>query len=200
METRNISLTLEKAKEWYNSGNADLKEIALQAYTEKELNYLQWENIKTFEDACKTINIPHSLVVNTLTDTCCTPHMRAVFKIDIIRAALNGNWKPDFNNIVYYPLVRYDFKNKAIKTANINNLTVKEIFKVNGKEFQLIGGDYQYDISGLGEYDCNCSNVCMSPIGLFACKSKEIAQHMSRYFAKEIFDACYVQHNIYEWV
>lgn len=37
MESRNISLTLEKAREWYNSGSADLREVALQAYTEEEL-------------------------------------------------------------------------------------------------------------------------------------------------------------------
>ena len=37
MMTRNVTLTLEKAREWFNSGNAELKEIALQAFTEKEL-------------------------------------------------------------------------------------------------------------------------------------------------------------------
>jgi hypothetical protein len=41
---RNITLTLDKAKEWYNKGG-ELKEIALQAFTEKELNPLprSWE-------------------------------------------------------------------------------------------------------------------------------------------------------------
>lgn len=41
---RNVTLTLEKAKEWYNKGG-ELKEIALQAFTEKELNPLprSWE-------------------------------------------------------------------------------------------------------------------------------------------------------------
>ena len=38
-ERRNIILTLEKAKEWYKKGG-ELKEIALQAFTEKELNPL----------------------------------------------------------------------------------------------------------------------------------------------------------------
>ena len=41
---RNVTLTLDKAKEWYNKGG-ELKEIALQAFTEKELNPLprSWE-------------------------------------------------------------------------------------------------------------------------------------------------------------
>ena len=36
---RNITLTLDKAKEWYKKGG-ELKEIALQAFTERELNPL----------------------------------------------------------------------------------------------------------------------------------------------------------------
>ena len=43
-EERNITLTLDKAKEWYNKGG-ELKEVALQAFTENELNPLprSWE-------------------------------------------------------------------------------------------------------------------------------------------------------------
>lgn len=43
-EERNITLTLDKAKEWYKKGG-ELKEIALQAFTEQELNPLprSWE-------------------------------------------------------------------------------------------------------------------------------------------------------------
>jgi hypothetical protein len=37
METRNIKVSLFKAKEWYISNNPILKELALQAFTEKEL-------------------------------------------------------------------------------------------------------------------------------------------------------------------
>ena len=35
-EERNITLTLDKAKEWYKKGG-DLKQVALQAFSEKEL-------------------------------------------------------------------------------------------------------------------------------------------------------------------
>ena len=43
-EKRNITLTLDKAKEWYKKGG-ELKEVALQAFSEKELNLLprSWE-------------------------------------------------------------------------------------------------------------------------------------------------------------
>lgn len=47
-EERNITLTLDKAKEWYKKGG-ELKEVALQAFTEKELNSLprSWEEFCT---------------------------------------------------------------------------------------------------------------------------------------------------------
>lgn len=45
METRNIKVSLFKAKEWYISNNPTLKELALQAFTEKELNKLSYSEI-----------------------------------------------------------------------------------------------------------------------------------------------------------
>ena len=47
-EERNIKLTLDKAKEWYKKGG-ELREIALQAFTEKELNPLP----RSWEEFCK---------------------------------------------------------------------------------------------------------------------------------------------------
>lgn len=44
MEKRNVTVTLEKAKEWYNSNNESLKEIALQAFSRDEI-MLDFENI-----------------------------------------------------------------------------------------------------------------------------------------------------------
>lgn len=48
-EERNITLTLDKAREWYNKGG-ELKEIALQAFTEKELTKVDLP--KTWEEFC----------------------------------------------------------------------------------------------------------------------------------------------------
>ena len=38
MEKRNIQISLEEAREWYNSGNSFKKELALKAYSETELS------------------------------------------------------------------------------------------------------------------------------------------------------------------
>lgn len=48
-EERNITLTLDKAKEWYKKGG-ELREIALQAFTEKELTKVDLP--KTWEEFC----------------------------------------------------------------------------------------------------------------------------------------------------
>ena len=53
-EERNITLTLDKAKEWYKKGG-ELKEIALQAFTEKELNPLP----RSWKEFCK--NYPKAI-------------------------------------------------------------------------------------------------------------------------------------------
>lgn len=37
MEKRNISISLEKAREWYEGRNITLKQLALEAYSEEEL-------------------------------------------------------------------------------------------------------------------------------------------------------------------
>ena len=49
MKKRNVTVTLNKAKEWFNSGNATLKEIALQAFSKEELTTFDFTKIKTFE-------------------------------------------------------------------------------------------------------------------------------------------------------
>lgn len=43
MEERNVKITLEKAREWYNQGGK-LKELALSAFTEKEIKEIVLPN------------------------------------------------------------------------------------------------------------------------------------------------------------
>ena len=45
MEKRNIQISLEEAREWYNSGDSFKKELALKAYSEIELSIKTYINI-----------------------------------------------------------------------------------------------------------------------------------------------------------
>ena len=49
MEERNVKISLDKAREWYNQGG-ELKELALSAFTEKEITESALPN--TWEEFC----------------------------------------------------------------------------------------------------------------------------------------------------
>lgn len=206
METRNVTLTLEKAKEFYNSGNAALREVALQAFTKEELTNPEYTNIKTFEGACRALGIVYrtdcDLNYLSRVEGNLGKHLTAIYKLDIIRKALNKGWEPKMmEDSIYYPLVRlYPAGNIAKEVARNNSWAVKETFKANGKKYSMVGGDYRRCDYGLSRFGFGYGDIYTS-IGLLGCKSREIAEHMSRYFSKEIFEATYAQHiGAYEWI
>ena len=84
-EERNITLTLDKAKEWYKKGG-ELKEIALQAFTEQELNPLP----RSWEEYCKQGNPIASWRYNIPTK------YEALFKLEQLRDCWRQGWKPDW--------------------------------------------------------------------------------------------------------
>lgn len=209
METRNVTLTLEKAKEFYNSGNAALKEVALQAFTKEELTTPKYTDIRTFEDAVKALGMDINKVECDLTNLIYLEgdlgkHLTAIYKLDIIRKALNGaNWKPKMaEGNIYYGWVRFYKKSSNVPSDKkiIGN------FIADGQKYLLVGGfggfgSYRTS-GGLGyfvsEYVYGSSSA---NLGLLCCKSKEIAQYMSEQFGKLIFDACYTQHiGTYKWL
>ena len=106
---RNVTITLDKAIEWFNSSNATLKEIALQAFDKEELTAFDFTSIKTFEDAREALGDEHPLVkeywgvVNVDLDI--TQDLIAYLKLRIIVAALNEGWEPKFEKgeYRYYP-------------------------------------------------------------------------------------------------
>ena len=202
METRNVTLTLEKAKEFYNSDNAALREVALQAFTVEELTIHKWQNIKTFEDAYRTLgmDLPY-LKVDPSVGNSIADHLYAICKLDIIRKALNGDWKPSLvEGKVYYPFVKFYPANKAKDGANINGWKLGPSFMADGEKYTLVGdGYYCWGAPGVGNF-IEIDGHVNANAGLLCCKSIEIAKHMSRYFMKEIFEAIYAQHiGMYEW-
>lgn len=205
MESRNIALTLEKAKEWYNSGSSDLKEVALQAYTENELKTVHFSEIKSFEDAKRALGMNPDDMMNVYTPHKTgniNNHLIAIYRLDIIRKALNMGWNPSFvEGKVYYPYVRfYPAGDMAREAARSNNWKVRQTFYADGKEYSLVGGDCSGCCEGgLGYLGYRFGHT-LTVLGLLGCKSREIAEHMSTYFAKEIFEACYAHHvGTYEW-
>lgn len=190
---RNVKISLEKAKEWYNSGNESLKEVALQAFKESELIVNPWENIKTFEDACKVLNVNPKYV-----DLLCGSYLQNMFKLQIIRRALNADWKPIFNEgTIYYPCLRYYTKDSSYNSRYTPVANFKD--KKNNKVYTLIGGDYMHSAHETN-ISIKGSSVVYTDYGLLGCKSKEIAKYFGIIFGKLIFDVTYGQYNNYTWI
>lgn len=193
---RNVKISLEKAREWYNSGNESLREVALQAFKEEELVENPWELIKTFEDACAVLNInPDMEYLDRIFDG----HLQNMYKLKIIKKALNGvEWEPNLNTgIIYYPWLRYYPKGSIycsnwIPVANFIN-------KKNNEVYTLVGGDCYHYSGGLSIF-CGRYGGVYSDLGLLGCKSEEIAKYFGKTFGKLIFDTIYGQYNNYTWV
>lgn len=199
METRNVEVSLTKARKWYKSDNKVLKEVALQAFTKEELEGIDWKSITSFEDACDALSLSRKdELTNVKKLKAISVHAAAIYKLDIVRKALNGGEIPGLvYGKVYYPWVRfypYDSKPDAL-TLKKNNWILGETFVHGGSIHILVGGDCSCCGScGVGSFSEGYGDVC-TDAGLLYCKSKEIAKHMSYYFSRLIFDAVYSQYN-----
>ena len=92
METRNISVTLEQAIKWYNSGNATLRELALNAYTKEELE-LNYSLIDSKVDQiCTCICIPK----------CEGKKFQVLAKLATIAKYYNKDWERTIYNTGYF--------------------------------------------------------------------------------------------------
>lgn len=105
---RTITITLEKARELYNSDNESLKEIALQAFDKNELA-CNFKNITTFKKACEALGLNHD-AMSPIAENIATVSKAsaAMFKLNIIKKALNLGHdlhltKDPKGSYVYYP-------------------------------------------------------------------------------------------------
>ena len=92
METRNISVTLEQAREWYKSGNDTLRTLALNAYTkdELELNYSLIDS--KVDQICTCVCIPK----------CEGKKFQVLAKLATIAKYYNKDWERTIYNTGYF--------------------------------------------------------------------------------------------------
>lgn len=203
MEKRNVALSLATAQEFYNSDNSALREIALQAFTEDELQNKDFRKFKSWKDIEDYLA---DIGINFSRDTkCMTRNQIALLKLNYIRQVLNRGRKMSFTKgNIWYPYTPFITKNSKHYNTELGDGSIKEVakFMVNGKEYRLLGGlAYIGGDAGLGYFNSR-NGVGLSPadIGFLGCASAEIAEHMSTYFAKEIFEAKYGDFIPYRWL
>lgn len=200
MEKRNITVTLNKAKEWFNSGNATLKEIALQAFDKDELIY-NFKNITTFKKACEALGLNYNAMFHiTKSIATISKASAAMTKLNIIRKALNLGQdlhltKDPKDSCIYYPYNPFVTKSSTYYDSEIISGKMEVIGKIKneGKEYNVLGGDAFYGgNAGLGCFDSAFGKGAANAyIGFLGCASKEIAQHLGKYFGMLIMEAKY---------
>ena len=200
MKERNITVTLEKAKEWYNSGNTTLKAIALQAFDKEELIY-NFKDIKTLENACKALGLDYSIISIVVKDIATfSKASAAMFKLNIIRKALNLGQdlhltKNPEDSYIYYPYNPFVTKSSAYYKSEINLGKMEVIGKIKskGEEYNVLGGDaYNGGSTGFGGFHSDSGvGFAFVNIGFLGCVNKEIAKHFSKYFGMLITEAKY---------
>lgn len=203
METRNVEVSLAKAREWYKSDNKALKEVALQAFTKEELEDKDYESILNFDDACTALGLSlteeYAAIMKLKS---ISVHAAAVYMLDIVRKALNSGETPSLvSGNIYYPFVRFYRISETPSASDLKNngWILGDIFKHNGTRYILVGGDCGcYIDRGVGCFGYGFWSV-YAAAGLLCCKSREIAQHMSKYFSRLIFDVMYSQYNLVDW-
>ena len=97
MEKRNIIVSLEEARNWYNGENQTLRKLALQAYTEKELNEPQ-----SFKEVLKSlgiqsINVGMKVNGKEVSSVEIGNELAIHIKLMFIAKYFNGTWKPEMN-------------------------------------------------------------------------------------------------------
>ena len=204
MEERNVTVTLNKAKEWFNSNNETLKELALQAFNEEELTAFDFTKIKTFEDALTALGYKESTKVyirNTINDISMYSRASAAMtKLNIIRKALNLGQdlhltKNPKGSYIYYPCNPFITKNSTYCKSEINLGEMEIIGKIKseGEEYNVLSGYADAGGgAGLGRFhSCYNVGVANDAVGVLGCANKEIAQHLGKYFGMLITEAKY---------
>ena len=97
VEKRNITVSLEEARNWYNGENQTLRKLALQAYTEAELS-----EPHNFKEVLKSLGI-QSLNINMkvngkeVSSVEIGNELAIHIKLMFIAKYFNGTWKPEMD-------------------------------------------------------------------------------------------------------
>lgn len=193
---------LIKAKEWFNSENATLKELALQAFS--ELTTFDFTKIKTFEDALTALEYKESTKVyirNTINDISMYSRASAAMsKLNIIRKALNLGQdlhltKDPKNSHIYYPYNPFVTKSSTYYKNELNSGKMEVIGKIKseGKEYNVLNGiANSWGHAGLGGFFSDGGvGYASDAFGFLGCVTKEIAEHFGKYFGMLITEAKY---------
>ena len=197
MKERNMTVSLAQAREWFNSENKQLQELALQVFDRKELTS-DFRHIVTFKDACEVLGLRYSFsrsIIRTFSRS-----ISAMYKLNIIRQALNLGYdlhltKNPKDSYIYYPYNPFVTKSSTYYKSEINSGKMEVIGKIKseGEEYNVLGGHaFSGGNAGLGYfYSDDGVGTAITDSGFLGCASREIAKHFGKYFGMLITTAKY---------
>ena len=164
-----------------------------------------WKSIKTFEDAydyCYTNNLD-KYTTNYCLATADT-YEEKVAKLRLVIAALTNNEKVSLvSGKLYYPVIQFCLADFCVEDSCFKNKLIGKI-KTEGKEYVVLNSNAHYGSdAGLGCVNSRSglSTNIYSYVSVLQVSSKEIAEHLSKYFGKLIFEVMYGGSNCdWEWV
>lgn len=197
MKERNVTVTLDKAKEWFNSGNATLREVALQAFSENELT-CDFRNIVTIWGACDALGLHYPDIAASIEKL--SRASAAMVKLSIVRKALNLGQglhltKDLEDSYIRYPLNPFTTKSSTYYEKELASGDMEIIGKIKseGREYYVLSGHIGISGSvGLGSFASDDGvGFANAYFGFLGCANREIAQHFGKYFGMLITEAKY---------
>jgi hypothetical protein len=202
MKERNVTITLDQARAWFSSGNEQLREIALQAFSKDELMW-DFRNIVTMWGACDALRLHYPDIVSIVTSIeDVSKASAAAFKLDIVRRALNLGQDLQLarnprNSYIYYPYNPLATLAEGClyykKELDSGILEVIGKIKSKGISYNVLNGFTRHSIvDGVSNFHYH-TGVCEADanFGFLGCANEEIAKHFGKYFGMLITEAKY---------
>lgn len=202
MEERRISITYDKAREWFNGDNESLKEIALKAFNERELMH-NFRDITTFKKACDELGYNYNDIVSKVKSIAeISKASAAMFKLNIIRKALNLRYDMHISknvedeNYNHSPFFRLVIKGLTCSSRDLDRNKHEKlgVFISEGITYEIFnGGDSPCcDYKGLSDFSPHRQfGYVSADKGFLGCATEDVSRHLGKYFGILIIKAMY---------
>ena len=159
------------------------------------------ERVKTLKDAATIAKSLYPEIYNKWAGTRPGSYAEKLYAYRMVVAVLTNNEK---NSLTtgnrFYPFVQFCEPDKVKKCAG--NVVVGHI-EEDGRKFAVVGGHAHFGGSaGLGGFHSYIGvSLSFASVGFRSVSSRKIAEHISKYFGRLVFDLMYGESNCdYEWI
>ena len=159
------------------------------------------ERVKTLKDAATIAKSLYPEIYNKWAGTRPGSYVEKLYAYRMVVAVLTNNEK---NSLTtgnrFYPFVQFCEPDKVKKCAG--NVVVGHI-EEDGRKFAVVGGRaYASGAAGLGDFLSDRGvSLSFASVGFRSVSSRKIAEHISKYFGRLVFDLMYGESNCdYEWI